>query len=371
MSILIQSILGLFISFLILYFNPRNKFLAFFFLLNYLHGFVHYYLFHYGNVQIVSLLLINSFPIFYLIGPTYYIYLRGLSSEVQEVKKSDWIHLIPFVAAILFAIPYAIQPADIQMAIAKELIEGKVDILQKYHVWAPPILWYFISRHFFSSAYLLIYGFITFRKIVKDEIKMTDRAKRWFYFFILTTNLIHLGPLIFTFNIGLNHSIQVGQSVGLVVFSGLGLLVNLSVFFFPEILYGSFLQKIRKEIIQQNKADVNYSKEEILNFEKNLKSYLLSKPFLDVNFNKAKVIVDLDLSDKFFTYYFNEYLGHNFNQWKSDLRIDESIQLIQNNFLQTKTVESLAHAVGFQSRNKFSEAFKKKIGVSPSEYLRK
>jgi AraC-like DNA-binding protein len=76
---------------------------------------------------------------------------------------------------------------------------------------------------------------------------------------------------------------------------------------------------------------------------------------------------DLKISDRLFTYYFNEHLGISFNQWKSDLRIDYAFDLAKNGYLKSHTIESLAQHVGFQSRNKFTEAFRKRIGINPSE----
>lgn len=369
MTILFQSIFGFFISFIILYYNPRNKFLALFFILNYLQGFVHYFLFHFGNNYIASLLLINSFPIFYLVGPSFYLYIRGLQTGDYRLKKTDWLHLIPFVGAIIFALPYAFLPQEVKFLIVKDLTEMNVGIFDKYHVSAPAIKWYFLSKHLFSFSYILIFGWDTIRKMIRNEIAISKRSKKWFYVFIILANLIHLGPLLYILFSQEEHLIKAG-SFGLILFGFLGSMMNISIFFFPEILYGSFLNKIKKEFNHPSKNEQIYSNEEIKVFEELLKQYLIKKNYIDIHFTKSKVMVDLDISDKFFTYYFNDHLGINFQQWKSDLRIDESVRLIKNGYLHGKTLESLAYEVGFLSRNNFTEAFKKRIGHTPSVFVK-
>jgi AraC-like DNA-binding protein len=146
----------------------------------------------------------------------------------------------------------------------------------------------------------------------------------------------------------------------LIASSIIGALLYISVLFFPNVLYG----EVKKQIYPQDV--LKPEKGQILEFEQMLQAYLISLPYLSSDFGKPKLITELKISDRFFTYYFNEYLGSSFAQWKSDLRIDYAINLVNKGYLKNHTIESLAQVVGFQSRNRFSQAFKKRPGVLPS-----
>lgn len=61
----------------------------------------------------------------------------------------------------------------------------------------------------------------------------------------------------------------------------------------------------------------------------------------------------------------NEY-GIGINRLINQYRVRHAVQLIEEEYLQKRTVESLALEVGFRSRNTFYLAFKKETGLSPS-----
>lgn len=370
MLIIFQAFLGIFISLIILSFNSKNKYLAIFFILNYIHGFVNYTLFFSGNAKLISWVLVNSFPLFYLIGPAFYLYIRGVQTGDDSIKKSDWIHLIPLVIACIITLPYTIQSTETKLQIANDFMRSKDNLLATHQIFTLPLRWHFLLRHIFALFYVVYFGYGFLKSIRKGVIKVSDRAHNWFYFFVIVAILIHVGPVLMIIRSWYVFNFHFGQFMGMVAYSVLGLLLNLSMFLFPEILYGSFLKTVKKDLLVNTKSENTFNQEEIESFEKILATYLVSKPFLDVNFNKSRVMVDLDISDKFFTFYFNEHLGINFNQWKSNLRIDESVRLIESNFLKYQTVESLANQIGFQSRNKFSDAFKKRFGKTPSAYIK-
>lgn len=61
--------------------------------------------------------------------------------------------------------------------------------------------------------------------------------------------------------------------------------------------------------------------------------------------------------------------GFGINRLINRYRVHHAIQLIEDEYLKMRTVESLALEVGFRSRNTFYQAFKKETGLCPSDII--
>jgi AraC-like DNA-binding protein len=163
--------------------------------------------------------------------------------------------------------------------------------------------------------------------------------------------------------------------------TGLGLLLlNFSLFFFPNILYG--LPQLDYNMIKQSKpmVEVNTSlKKEAKSFEisddklnllsAKIDAYLLSLPYINTNFTLSVMSADTEIPAHHLSYFLNEHLKINFNTWKNDLRINHVISLIESGSYERLTLDALSKQSGFGSRSSFINAFKLKTGKTPSEYL--
>jgi hypothetical protein len=162
------------------------------------------------------------------------------------------------------------------------------------------------------------------------------------------------------------------------------MILNLSLLFFPNILYG--LPQLDYAIVRkQNRVEedrlgiVEDVKKQTRSFEistdkLNLLSlkidrYIVNKPYLNTEFNLTVMSTDTDIPVHHLSYYFNEHLKINFNTWKNDLKINHVIHLIRNGSGEILTLDALAKQAGFGSRTSFFNSFKQKVGVTPSEYL--
>ena len=61
---------------------------------------------------------------------------------------------------------------------------------------------------------------------------------------------------------------------------------------------------------------------------------------------------------------------NNFNDYVNKFRINYSIELINDNYLDNKTIESLAFESGFNSVQSFHRVFKKFKSKTPNEFLK-
>jgi AraC-like DNA-binding protein len=78
----------------------------------------------------------------------------------------------------------------------------------------------------------------------------------------------------------------------------------------------------------------------------------------------------LNVPTSHLVYLFKYHSSISFSEYRMHSRIQDSIALIENDYLKTNTLESLAYKVGFSSYNPFYLAFKKITDLSPQDYMR-
>ncbi len=155
--------------------------------------------------------------------------------------------------------------------------------------------------------------------------------------------------------------------------------------FFPNILYGLpqldyvINNKSNGSKYEQPNVPLEIPKRQVKSFEISeeklnllkykVDRYIQNKPYLSPEFNLTIMSSDTDIPVHHLSYFFNEYMGINFNTWKNDLKIDFVIHLIQEGSGEILTLDALAKQAGFGSRTSFFNSFKQKMGVTPSDYL--
>lgn len=100
-------------------------------------------------------------------------------------------------------------------------------------------------------------------------------------------------------------------------------------------------------------------------------SAIYSTLFLSENFRIVDLANKLNIPKSHIQYLFKYHASISFTDFKKIIRIQKSIELIEEGYLDTNTMESLAHITGFNSYSSFFKSFKSIIGVSPQEYIRK
>jgi AraC-like DNA-binding protein len=100
-----------------------------------------------------------------------------------------------------------------------------------------------------------------------------------------------------------------------------------------------------------------------------LKTFMKNeKPYLDPSLSLNNLAEQLSIPPRHLSQVINDSLNKNFFDLVSDYRIDETKQMLQDPTNKKKTILEILYDAGFNSKSSFNLLFKKKVGVTPSEY---
>ena len=106
--------------------------------------------------------------------------------------------------------------------------------------------------------------------------------------------------------------------------------------------------------------------------EKNSLLMAKVKQYLQHNYMMCNISLDsvstiLNLNASYFSAQFKRSFGINFVDYLTDLRIQAAKELLRDPL---HSAAEIAHMVGYESANYFARAFKKKTGMTPTEFRR-
>lgn len=386
--LLYLTILGFLVSFLILInlrtSNRSNLYLFFFLLINNIYSLSHYAAMNSGNKYFIAIMLVHFTPLYLLLGPLFYFYVRGVLNDDHTLSKKDLIHFIPAIIILINISPYLLYSFDQKLLFASDVMANPLNIFKnKFLLFSPTTS--FISRPIIIITYIFPSAVLLYKYKLNQNYKdiQSKFIFRWLFSLIFITLLLYIAFLFFSI-IGYNTQnifeantrtiyILDATAVGLI-------LLNFSLFFFPNILYG--LPQLDYSILMQKQSPIEIIdalKKEPKSFEisddklnllkSKIDAYLLSFPYINNNFTLSVMSAETDIPAHHLSYYLNEHLQINFNTWKNDLRINHVIDLIKKGSYETLTLDALSKQSGFGSRSSFINSFKLKTGLTPSEFI--
>jgi AraC-like DNA-binding protein len=391
------SILGFFLSVILLYFNARkyksSVYLGVFFMLVSLYGFYQYILLYSKSVNLISLFLLNYailIPPLFLIGPVLFWYIRSVLTDNSRLKKGDLWHLLPTIIFLLAAIPYTFVSWSDKVEAATKAVND-VGYIQTYKATVLdqifPVSAIYLSRPILVLGYTLWSIGLLIRYSVQRKVsKVFSRQyfmTKWlclflgFIIILVVTQILliirvfamEFSDLFFTLSV-----LRILSITGLV-----GLLF--SPFFFPAILYG--LPRFPESVVEFKSGEggsypLQSEPGKTINHLE--KGYLLSiyqkveyhmnhfQLFLQPDFNLVQFSVLIQIPVHHLAYYFREEKKQSFIDYRNTWRINYAKILIKEGKAKGLTLEAIGHLSGFSSRNTFLTTFKKVEGITPSTF---
>ena len=395
--LLFLSILGIFLSLILMYFNTRKNvstiYLGIFFLLISLYGFYQYVLLYSKSVVLNEILLLGYaivFPPLFLIGPMLYWYIRSVLTDDSRLKRMDIWHLLPTIIFLLASLPYTFVPFSDKVEAATAVVKD-VAYMQTYKATILDQIFsvsaVYLSRPILVLVYTLWSIGLLFRYSIQRKVSKVFAGQyfmtKWLcmllaFLFILEVTQIfliikafemHFSDLYFTLNV-------------FRIFSAMGLIgLMISPFFFPVILYG--LPRVPDSVmdeVKENTKEPSVPSGEIRNHNHFENSYIHfigqkadycmkeQQPYLQPDFNLNQLSILIHIPVHHLYYYFRKEKKQHFNEYRNNWRITHAKSLIKEGKASGMTLEAIGLLSGFSSRNSFFTAFKKVEGISPSAF---
>ena len=372
--------------------NKLNIYLSLFFLTVSIFSLTRNFIFYVNHPFILYYFMPGAIPLFNLSAPILFLYIKKsmVPDEPEHFKRDELIHLLPFLISFINITPHLLLSADVKIEFIRALILNPFKLVQLKTLLFP-IQYNLLFRPFIG----FIYCFAALKIYLnhKDHFIANEKSNsqsnlNWYLLLIICAGMNFLT----SFLIGLfaQHGAYKVQDVNevklfMLVPTLFLLFLNSSIFFFPRVVYGGIRRKIiKKEYAPEKLVFNDYAQAPIRNLvaessdsdstnvmiSRKLAEYFQQKPYLQPGFTLSIITQNTNIPYHQLTAYYNNYLGINFNDWKNNARIEYAMELIKDGKAKNLTLESIAYTCGFLSRSNFVNSFRKKTGLTPSEYLK-
>ncbi len=293
---------------------------------------------------------------YYIAMPSLYLYTKAIAFSDSRPKWFGFPHYIPFVLVAGFYV----------IIFHAHSIDEKRAMLQS-GMFGPPTFTaingtaLFTQMGMYIAAALLVIR--KYRTLIKEEFSRIE-----------TINLSWMSFILYGFFCALLTSI-----IPFVLFLALGIrpepfhLVNVFAFFafFNIIFYRALIQpelfagieeKPRYSTSKLNRSDAdNYASQLAAHMER-------EKPYLNPNVSLQDISSQLSIPPRFLSQVINEHYHKNFFDFINQYRIEEAKKLILSPANSNKKMFAILCDAGFNSKSSFNAAFKKNVGMTPSEF---
>jgi AraC-like DNA-binding protein len=340
-------------------------------------------------------ILFNYFtPLYLLAGPFFYFYTRGVLEDKFIFSRIDLLHFIlPFVQ-IIGILPFSFSYS----------FQEKILILEELHK-APNNFVEFRFNSIFSNAqsmWLRTVSFMGYLFAALVRLSIFVRSQRisffilireqfnfrWLFYLLFSMFFLPVAYIIFLFDVTrfdlgqilLEQRFNVSNGGLILYFSVfINLFNNISLLFFPQLLYG--IPKVATEnypisstAVQQDDAGPSTPYKNTEYFEDlvaRIKSYMqVQEPFLQKEFNLQMLSNALNVPQHHLTYCIRYFFNSNFSDLKNSYRIAHFKKLAEKGIPKHLNIDYLIDQSGFKSKSSFYASFSKLEGYNPSKIVK-
>ncbi len=315
-------------------------------------------------------------PLYYLAPACAFLYVKLFSNYRYNLKKEEWLHLIPLAIAVVHFIPSDFYYTINWQNVAQQIDNSKnIFITEKTGLFSP------IFMSSFRIALMVAYFTMAWVVLLKSQLfkeKKWSTNKTWILAALSAATvfqLISLSALFINYNFS---KFPWFLAIHCIVLT----FIILYIMHRPNLLYGFLLVNVNLESQQKRMATKKEKKtehnslttDELSEQDKRIKALLedammVHKPFLDANFQILDLANLIGMPVHQCSQTINNTIGKNFRDWTNQYRITYFIESYPSK-KNLMTIESMANDSGFKSLSTFYNAFKKETGLMPKQYFK-
>ncbi len=294
-------------------------------------------------------LILSTSPLWYLLGPVIFFYIR-LYATKKNVSLKDWWHFLPAVWVLLTTLEFYSFSGEIKLYYIRMSGKGASAPIHIINF----VVFFTQSLFYLASSWSLI------KRGSTNEYRKKERT--WITQLIIGLGI--LGVLSFLSIVILNVEVKNLWWVGstyFILFSGFLLVLFVRSLRSPKDLY--LIGKPRK--LQSNNTEVALS-EAYLSLLEFLEA---QKPYRNPEFDLAMLSREFGHSKHHLSLLIKEATGLNFRDFINKYRLEEAKKKLASAHSKQFTIQSIANDAGFTSLATFYRAFKKLEGRTPKSFI--
>lgn len=345
-----------------------------------------------GSAHLLLVLIGNAGPLFFLMGPLFYFFIRGLAMEQQEFSDKDLLHFIPFFLNMILMVPYMFESIDFKMLIAQNSLQNlsfymnsklavfpiwisniiRIGTIVIYIVWSivllnrgykkkkellnPGVRKYFLRNVFwlntiavFSLFFVLLhFGLTMYFKIDPQDMNLHENDS----LFVLSAIVNTFFPILILLNPGILFGLPTGRTltpkVNVNEIKSVGLKKG-ETSKVKKAAYGDYFQDITLAISSY--------------YEKH-------QPYLDTDFSVHELAGKLNVPLHHIQFCMHNFMGKSFERYTNEFRVEKAKQLLSKALPEDlETMVNIRFESGFDTHSKFERAFKDVTGYTPSQWV--
>ena len=340
-----------------------------------------YVLIIYGIIIDVPYLYKITAPINFLLPPIVYLYVRVMLFNKQKLKFLDFLHIIPFLLVFINYLPFYLLPISNKKDIIQELLK---DINTSYNIQVGYISEYIVNifRILQNLIYLIFQWklIITFNKQNKNiEVeKQINNVIKWLRIFTSLSTISLFAFILLAFTALVFKDIYADGFIFHLpdyIFASCFFIISTYLLTHPSIFAGLPFIKYKQtpSTLILNQTDyIPYIEQDYSTEIAIILDYFeTKKPYLKKGLNISQLAVEINIPTRLISFIINQHFEMRFNEFINKYRVSYIKEKINEKYLDSFTLNSLASEAGFSNLTTFIAAFKKIENCTPSEYLLK
>jgi len=296
-------------------------------------------------------LLATSTPLFYLLGPFFYLYVRSLLDKNFAYDSKTLLHTVPFFICVLTIVPFYFESSAFKTEYLEQASAGPVNLP-------------FTRAVYYGVALVqnAIYWYLIYRMIGSKSGKTKSFIKRW-----LTRANLAYGCFLIGIATVLTIFILTDFHLREIRYGGYLLLS------FTVHLYGYLLLQESRPVEKFGRSRKYDTTDPGADRIKTMKQKLAElvengEMYLDPDLKLEDLAGELHVPGHHISQVINAEFDANFNEFINGFRVARAKELLRSGYYDAYSLEGIALESGFNNRTSFYRAFKKHTGMSPSGY---